>query len=361
MPQARAPGVYIHCLKRKLGAFILPTYYNTLSDFQIVNCDIGVEFSSDANANVLRDFFIHQWKEAAILMNGSYGNRTYGMKLESPLDVSPDFRYAIELGTHNYGTETDTDPNYSIDGPFNNVFDGYAELPNNTNNKVALFRQTVPTTGTTYGRNTLDVTGILVSGIGVDGRSIDSSIGRNEVRVQNIYKDRKHEANVDIFGLEMNELDDESGYSYGTNESRVYSGREAAAPEGQSIGILEIDNVGTTTASLTIKLSFCGKGIKQVTNHGGEMSWVCGVESGTAKPAVKYKDFQDSDGETPPATFTVAEASNPGENSGRYTLTMNTATLGLGELSYYSWKVELVHSNLEGTNLDWNRDVRYLT
>lgn len=356
-------GLYIHSLHRHGGNFTRPAYYNNFYNFNVVNCDVGVELSSDANANSFFGFLINQWKKNAIFLNGAYGNTFYGLKMESPLGVGLDYRYAIHLGVHNSGLETDTNPLYGVDGAASNVFHGYAELPGSGDHKVALFDYAIPTTGTVFGRNTLDVTGFLVGGTGRLGHSDPDNISRNELKTHNIYKNRKHDAAYEVWRTVSRPVDDDSGAAYGNDEHRIFSGREAGVSEGVTLPILEIDNIGATAATLQIKLSFAAKATKTSTNHAGEMSWMCGVRGNSAGVADMYKNDQITrpDTSAAKALFSVTAESGSLEDTGKYTLVLATPSLGLSEQFYYTWKVELVHSNLQSINLDWDRDVRYLT
>ena len=354
--QDGSPGIYVHSLKRKAGSYTKSNYYSEFYSIHVVNCDIGMEFSSDANAHSVHGCYINQWQQAAIMMNAAYGNTFYGLKMEVPLSISgtgTTHRYAIHLLAQNGSTiETGTDSGYGIDAAANNNFQGYAELPAISDRTVALF--TFTETGTVFGHNKFDIVGQLVGGVGIDGYTIPSSIGTNAFYTSN--QDNNSANLVRLHGFAFNPLDDDSGNSFGTDEFKIYSGRMANLSEVTAYDVITFDNVGPDDAALMIKLWFAGKEDAGADVHAGEVSWLCPVTGATANAATIISTAETSESEEF-VTWSVAESAGTDTDTGKYILKLTTGSVvGTGTF-YYSWMVMAMSSNLEGTNLDWDNDV----
>lgn len=208
----------------------------------------------------------------------------------------------------------------------------------------------------TYGLNVLNISGSLTGGVGPGGSSASSVIGNNIVRNNSVHKHPLIKTDFNSFWFRK--LDDQSDSTFGTDEFKIISGRMADIAASTTFDLFTIDNVGgsgaTITGGLIIKLSFCGK--EQTGNdlEGGEISWLCPVNNNTANAAIKYKDFQANEN-TSAFTFGVTNAAGTTTNTGKYVLQVTTS--GAAGDFYLSWKVELVSSELEGVNLDWDYDV----
>jgi len=186
--QDGSPGILVHSIARKRFAKIHTTYSWTIDGADIVNCDVGLETSTDANRGNARNVTITQWKACAAKLNASYGNRL-NLKLEKPLPVSNVWRYAILFGSH----EADTSPNYPITQALGNILNLYAELPNSSGNIVSLF--TFDPVTRYGGRNWMGGTlENLMAGFGTDGRTTRAAVGTNIIDCPTLYVDyyRKH-------------------------------------------------------------------------------------------------------------------------------------------------------------------------
>jgi len=209
----------------------------------------------------------------------------------------------------------------------------------------------------TWSRNRLNVSGSISGGIGIGGVSTAAGIGRNDVITTVIHSER--DAVVDLHGWQYRRLDDESASSFGTDNYKVYSGRMANLVESTVYNVLRVDNVGITIAGVQFKLSFIGKETTNEDTQCGEISWSCGVTGSTQRTPVKYKDFQANENAST-VTWGVAAAAGTASNTGMFTLQMQTGAVGGTGAFFFDWKLEVLHTNLEGTNLDWDADVTWI-
>ena len=74
----------------------------------------------------------------------------------------------------------------------------------------------------------------------------------------------------------------------------------------------------------------------------------------TPNTTIKYKDFQANEN-LAAFTFGVTNAAGTTANTGKYVLQVTTS--GATGDFYMSWKAEVMSSEKEGTNLDWDFDV----
>ena len=201
-----------------------------------------------------------------------------------------------------------------------------------------------------YGLNVLNVTGSLTGGIGPGGTSASSAIGNNIIRNNSVHKHPHIKTDFNDFWFRK--CDDQSSGTFGTNEYKVITGRMGDIAASTTFDLFTIDNVGgsgsSIAAGLIIKLSYCGKEQSGNDLDGGEISWLCPVNSNTANAAIKYKDFQANENLSA-FTFGVTNAAGTATNTGKYVLQVTTS--GATGDFYLSWKVELISSELEGTNL----------
>ncbi len=203
-----------------------------------------------------------------------------------------------------------------------------------------------------YGLNVLNITGSLTGGVGPGGSSASSVIGNNIVRNNTVHKHPHIKTDFNDFWFRK--LDDQSSGTFGTNEFKIITGRIADKSPSTTYDLITIDNVGSIAAGVQLKLSFCGK--EQTGNdiHCGEISWLLPVTGNTAQTPIKYKDFQANEN-TAAFTFGVTNAAGTDANTGKFVLQVTTSAAA-GDF-FCTWKVELVSSNLEGVNLDWDDDV----
>ena len=253
---------------------------------------------------------------------------------------------------------------YPILGARANQIDGYTETAYSaTTTKVRLMGFGTPvvsydvaSSNTNWGRNILNVSGYATAGgVGTGGDSDWTAVGRNDVKTSDFRTERN--AITDIHNFQFRELDDGSGNSFGTNEFRSFSGRMANLAESTPYNVITIDNVGPTTACMNLKLSFAGKESTNADVHAGEISWLLPVTGGSNQTAIKYKDFQANENDEN-VTWSITDAAGTDASTGKFTLVLTTGNPTSTGSFFYSWKVDLIPSELEGdTGLDWDDDV----
>jgi len=359
-----SPALYVHSAGRKRGNFLGDTtYYNSFQNLTIQQVDIAIELSTDANSNSFVGCSINNFNTAALKLNASYGNQGVCFKIEKGVVVSGSpRRYAIHFGNQNYGIESDTHSDYPIGGAQDNYFSGFAELHNDTGNVVSLMTHEVGNSGAanTYGSNELNFHGTLPAGTGVGGFSTLAGIGPNYVTGDVVFADyvrpwRKGEK-------EWKNLDDATGQIEFIGGAATIGGRQAAVAESTAIPIFSIDDIGPNNGSVMIKLSYAGKAAAAEFNQAGEIWWIVGLDSDTTYEAVKMFDVSSNMGDG--AIFLPAIAVAQGTTGATYmkaTVNIDTLAPAGTNLLYYSWKAELISSQLEGTNLDWAADVSLLS
>ena len=368
-----SPGVYIHSKARKKGDFVGDTTYkNAIWDMQILNCDIGLMFSSDANANSAFHIHFHQWITAAIMFHGSYGNDLYGIKMESPLNnVTPSTakRFAIHFLGINQANETGTDATYLITNGWRNTIYGWAELPDTSgsdpNNNVALF--TWNGTGGSgrdgfVGRNTLRFPGSTLSGgIGIAGKSDEAALGTNTVETPAVSRTR--EAIHDIKGYSFRSLDDDSdgGRGYFTKDNWVtISGRIDQIAESTQKDLFSIQGIGPNAAGAFIKVSWVGKADSIASAEAGEIMYGV-VQNSTGVRAVEViLDSRADMGGASLFTFACTLAADPLNSAlSRATVGITTSAPAGTNLFFLSWKAEIIVTETVG-NADFDLNLKIL-
>ena len=351
-----SPGIYVHSNGRKLGAFTSShTFKCQFYDNEIVNCDVLMEFSSDANSHYVSGLYFHQWIKAAIFFNAAYGNVFDGVMMETALEnivPSGTKRYAMHFAAQNAGVETGTDALYTFDAATENVVKGYAELTNGGNTNISLLDPTE--TGTVFGENVVKITGVLSGGIGTNGSSSDADVGTNndiEVSAIKIY----NRNNIRQRDHNIRALDDGSGsYSY-KDSTAVISGRSASIAASTQEDIFSVDNIGLTQAGILIDLSFTGKADVIRTVMAGKILWVARILNTATYNSVKISDFTHSFAASRPLEFNITLAAGTTANTMKVTVGfLTSATVGN---RFVGWKAEITSANEQGTLLDWDNDI----
>ncbi|KKM83934.1 hypothetical protein LCGC14_1304280, partial [marine sediment metagenome] len=437
-------GIYVHSIGRKIFAIRNTTYDTYIESANIVNCDVDMELSTDANRGAFGRVALFQWKEAAIEFNASYGNQFFGLALESPLAVSATRRYALHFDSQNSGREADTSPSYTgngttdldfVDGgggndsivrvagswitdgflngdtitvagsisndgqytvnsaptattltvataslttesnvaatvstrvysiteAFANKLNLYAELPNDApgGKVVSLFTYDPVTTvgGHNYMSGPMDN---LIAGFGIDGSTSRAGVGTNIIDGTDLYVDYNRIFKIQDF--QFRPLDDGSGgiLLLGENTA-IIGGRITGMAESRNYQVFSVDNVGPTTGTLKIKLTWYSKETANSASVTGEAHWNCQVEGSAANAPVRYHFNQDGGGELITMTPVVQSAAGTEANTGKYTVSINTHDIpGVGN-GFCGWYAELGDANLFGTSaLDWGKAIKIL-
>ncbi len=364
--QDGSPGFYIHSLRRRMfgssSADRRRTYYCSGHNVNIVNCDVGLEFSSDANAHHLSGFFIHQWKEAAIVMNASYGNKLTGFRLESPLAVSSTRRFALHLLAQNGSSiEGDTSASYGIDAAFKNNIETYAELPNDSGANSVVSLLTFTETGSAFGGNQISGQHTLGAGVGKDGTTTPAGLGTNVYRGH--ITDARYVGPSKVFGRELRELDDGSNSGPLDVENSVarLSGRKAGIAEGASVDIFKIENIGPTRACIQLKLSLAAKSNKSNIVNTNFLIYHIEIIPTNQISATKVFDapYNGGVGRQDAVTVSIAVSASGGKGTATVSL-VGESVAGTTAQHYCSWFAEIISSELAGTNFTARNDITYL-
>ena len=363
------PAVYTHAIGRKRGAFTgVGAYYNTLLDLYANQTAMGFEFSTDANFNRMGGCTAIQWTNAAFHFNASYGNRGTDLRIESPNAVNLDERFAIHYGVQNdeFGLETDTDSGYPIYGAWQNKMSGSAELTLDAagGKVVRLVRNSIPagTHNNTYEENYTEFGGVLSGGLGRNGRSDDRAIGfDSDVETGAISVLNKGQKRIK--GHEFRTLDQGPGAFYEKRESwALVDGRESGMVASTDYDLLEIDQIGNDLAGCLIKFTFAGKADSTSDSvYRGEIWWAVSQNSGV-DTATKIFEHVHSFGDTAPFDpVCVASdgSANPTQNT-KARVSLSVGAIGASN-AFCSWRAEILHSNLQDVNLDYDADIRLLS
>ncbi len=349
-----SPGLYIHSAGRKLGDHTgVVTYKNTLNSVEVVNCDIGVEFSSDANANTCHHLHIHQYISGAIKFNGSYGNDLYGVQIENVLDnVTPSAteRFAIHLLAVNDGVETGTSASYLITSAHFNHIQGFAELENSGNKVVRLVK--VNENGAVVGRNDIDIVGTIAGGIGTGGVSTDAATGNNRIKAGGLLKDITNI--IKLHGMEFRSLDDNSGFIQTQQSWAKFTGREVSIAEATQTNAFSVDGIGPNSAAAIIKVTYAAKSDASASGQVGEVHFAVWQESDSGD-YFKRKIFESNTSfdEAQIVTPNVVVAAGTGSTLMKATMGWLTAAPAGTNLFHISWVAEVVSTELDtGANYD---------
>lgn len=363
-----AAAVYVHSIGRRRGAYIAnATYYNSLIDIFCNQWNKAFELSTDANFNRLAGCAAIGWSTAAFHMNASYGNRGADLRIEGVQSVDLNERFAIHYGEQNdqYGLETDTDSSYPIHGAWQNRMTGSAELTlDPANGKVVrLVREEIPVSATgTYGDNVTEFGGVMSGGIGRDGQSDDRAVGLSSDVVTSAVTVRNR-GQQRIKGFDFRTLDQGPGSYFMKRDSwAIITGRESGMVASTLYDLFEINQIGNDLAGVLIKFTFTGKANGTTDSiYLGEIWWAVKQDSGV-DTATKIFDNTYAFSETAPFTPQCIASDNV-TNPAQYTKAR--VSLNVGAISpdnaFCSWKAELIHSNLNEVNLDWDADIVLLS
>ncbi len=348
-------GLYVNSPAKRKGDYIGDaTYKNVVSNVQILNCDICIELSSDANANNFLNVHLHKWIKAAIFCNASYANNFLGMRLESPLEniiPSATHRFAIHLEIENAGVETNTHADYAIDAAFSNYFQGFAELPGAGNSMVALFTHTEA--GTNFGKNVFLVNGTLIGGIGKPaGSSNNAALGTNTVQTPLLHKQKAGIIEINDYAFRV--LDDGSGTYLSKDSFALITGRKTGVAEATTEDIFSVDGIGNNSAAAIIKVMYSATADSVASGQVGEVWWAVWIESSTGDRFVrKMSEMSTSFDEAfivTPKCVTAASGQKM-----KATVSFLTAAPAGTNLFNISWKAEIVTSIINsGADFDAN-------
>jgi len=358
-----SPGIYIHSAGRKRGNFLGDTtYYNSLSDIGITQCDVGIEHSTDANANSLVGITILDFNTCAIQMNASYGNQYTALKIEKGVVVtgSPT-RAAIRCGQMNEGQETDTDLAYPIGAAQDNYFNGFIEVHNNTDQVITVmtFSAGNSTGANTSGNNEFHMFGTYPAGFGKLGGTTELDIGPNRINCDIAMKDYTDRP-VHFHDFMIRPLDDDTGSTLGSLSWKVISGNARDVAESTQKDLFVIDNIGPGAAGFLIKLMYSGKADAISTVQMGEILYACWIEGASTKEGNIISQVSTSFADTRIFDFNYTLAAGTAANSMKVTVGFLTvAPAGTNEM-FCAWKAELMSTNLEETNVDYDADITIL-
>jgi len=356
-------GLYIDSARRLDFTTNNPNYGGRIAAGEIYNCDFNLVMATDANRHHI-NLELYQFGTAALVMNACYGNHLW-LRIETPQAVTPEaWREAIHFGTQNYlGTESGTTGYSLITAAWRNKLVVYGELAGSGTKKARLIRPNEPGTTANEGYNDVVAIGQFGGGIGVDGTTSEAGIGTNwcptSVGIADYGRPWK------IHGWEFRRLDDDSGHIQIKDSTAIISGSKRSMEEAYSYDLFHIDNVGPTTDSVTCTLTYAGKqGGTDSSSVGGEIKWHFPVRNGVAVAPYEMYHKPSSDGPNndwdEPFHFVVTHTT--GGTSGKYVVSVATASTPSDYNGFVEWKTEMVSANAESaSNLDWTADVSILS
>lgn len=214
----------------------------------------------------------------------------------------------------------------------------------------------------TYGKNVINVTGTFPGGIGKDGFSDEAAIGNNIVNVTSAVVNRT--TPIDYHGFVFRQLDDGTGgISYKGSVAEI-NGRVIDMVDDYTYDLFHHDNVGITSASVRIELTYGGKDSTNQDHATSKVVWLCPVTASTVRePKVVYRDGEDFGGEIP-FIPKISYSAGTRADTGKFVVSIGTNNV-VGTLDgFCSWDAKLIATNLnDGTteNLDWPGDISYLS
>jgi hypothetical protein len=257
---------------------------------------------------------------------------------------------------------------YPIYGAYANHVDGWAEWAYSaTNRKIRLCLFEDPllsfdtkSTTTNHHKQNVQVVGNHPGGIAKDGFSTYASVYRNRVDNTTVgFTDYMEWFRAGDFVCRQ--LDDESGFGYGSKYHQTYSGRMAnmnQVTQPTTYTVLTVDNVGPTSASILLKLSYVFKESAGSDHEAGEISWLCPVAGGTGIPAVQLKsDRAKYNYASYILTWSITAGSGTTASTGKFELKVQMADVTGTDNGFCTWVVEILHDNIQDSNLDWPADV----
>lgn len=229
---------------------------------------------------------------------------------------------------------------------------------------------TEKTFNTTFGTNHFMMSGTLSGGVGGGGttaRQLDpDDINGGGILNNTVWAPAANVTYGSVMKMEefeVQELDDSSGYTYGDRRSKRVSARLTGLNESSTYDFFVWDDAGPTGACGFVTLTFAGKvsGSATEENHVGEIKWALFNDGGT-KAAVQLSRLESDNGNGHPVEFSLVTADGTsGSAYGKFTVRMTTNSLtGTNNSFYYVVRTDLLTSQLDGSNLDWEADLTML-
>ena len=263
---------------------------------------------------------------------------------------------------------------YPIIGAQRNYCSGFAELsfvPSTTVVRLIgcsepLANYDTGNSNAVWGYNVIHSTGVPVGGIGPNGFSTEASVLSNIVESSTTgwadYRRRFRAGN-----FEVGALDDASGAGYGSKYHRTFTGRMAnmnQVTQPTTYTVLTVDNVGITAAGVLIKLSYVFKESAGQDTEAGTLAWLCPVAGGTGVSAVALTDdignanFRAKHNfATYICTWSITAGAGTKSDTGKFELKVTMADVTGTDNGFLVWVAEILHTNLDDSNLDWAADV----
>jgi hypothetical protein len=211
-----------------------------------------------------------------------------------------------------------------------------------------------------WGTNVVHHSGTPVGGIGPSGFSTEEYVLSNIVESSTTgwadYRRRFRAGNFDV-----DRLDDGSGSGYGSKYHRTFTGRMAnmnQVTQPTTYTVLTIDNVGPTSAGLLVKLSYVFKEAAGQDTEAGIHNWLCSTAGGTGASVLTVsQDRSRYNYGSYILTWSIANSLGTAASTGKFELKVTMADVTGTDNGFLVWVAEILHTNLEGSNLDWNADV----
>lgn len=354
-------GLYVQSSQRKLGDFTgINTYYNNIDKFQVIQSDLCVVASSDANANTLSDLTVLEYITAGVAQNATDRNQFPGFSSELPLPTNSTRRYLLQFGKHNSWVETDTNASYLIKGTYLSKFDGTSEIQADANRVVSVMDHDDPASGL-FGDNEINLNGTFPGGIGRDGFSTELAIGPNRYQGPELVADYSRKQK--FFDRVFTKPTAGGGSLDIQGPICLASGRKAELSESTSVDLFELDNIGATSGGVLFEFSFSAKADGVNFETIGKITWAAGLKGGSTFRSSKIVDFQTSFGDTTVVIPDITVAAGTLSDSMKVTVRIDTQAQAGDPSIFCGWGVKMTSTQLQGTgstNLNWEADFTYL-
>jgi hypothetical protein len=352
-----SPGFYVNSNRAiNTGSWSsYPVYKCQMGGLQILNCDVNMEFSTDASSHTVMGYYSHQWTETALKLCGAYGN-----SFESPLADTTAKRYAVTLDVLGAGSESGRgiDAGWTIGGAYKNNFFGYSELVNGGTTNHAFFDRVTPAAGL-YGKNMFQINGNLSGGIGKDGLSDAAALGDNYWYGNGVHKVLSGWV-LDFGGFRFEAMDDGNGNFLAINGNvAIFGGREVAIAEGTGTTLFSMDGIGPNSAAAFIEVSYAAKMDAVSSGQVGKVTFAAWQETTGSFFVRKIAEIGTSFDEAAIVTPSIAMAAGDLSTEGKATVTFTTASPAGTNLAHITWKAEVISTESDA-NADLNDNLKIL-
>lgn len=235
-----------------------------------------------------------------------------------------------------------------------------ADQPNGSSSGTAIWD------GRNWGNNNMRIHGTLTGGVSNSGKTdqiytLNNAFHTPAILVNNM--------NATKFGnWEVRELDDQTkpgtfanNWSFGSKEAKFFSGRLTGLDESTNYDFWVWDDAGPTGACAYVKVTAVGKvsGAATEENQVSVHEYAVFVDSDTTKAVTTISSSDNTDARGAHFTLSMQSANGTsGSSYGKFSLRCATGALtGTNNDFFITYFVEVVQTQLDESNLDWDADI----